>query len=171
MHEELRELARSGSLSREHIFFRSPEQLKVFYQNRAPAAYPKLSTRQIRICPPDARPVKSRTPIAMASWNLPVGLGRVSILGLDINPQSLAKANRARYSPWSMRATPPDCVEKYFHRESTQYVLEQRVKAMVRFEERSLAHEDLRFWQPRRFRRSLLPQRDHASVRPGFSAR
>lgn len=151
MHEELRELAVRLTIG-ETYFFRSPEQLKVFTKIALPLLTQSSPTRQIRILSAGCSTGEEPYTIAMAMLELgPSAWARVSILGLDINPQSLAKANRARYSPWSMRATPPDCVEKYFHRESTQYVLDQRVKAMVRFEERSLAHEDLRFWQPRRF--------------------
>jgi chemotaxis protein methyltransferase CheR len=81
----------------------------------------------------------------------PSAPAEVSILGIDINPEALDKARRGRYSDWAMRATPPDCVEKYFHRERSQFALDEGVRAMVRFEERSLALEDYQFWQPHRF--------------------
>ena len=50
-----------------------------------------------------------------------------------------------------MRATPPGCMKRYFRRERQQFVLNDCVRTMVRFEERNLALEDRDFWQPRSF--------------------
>jgi chemotaxis protein methyltransferase CheR len=81
----------------------------------------------------------------------PLAPTEVSILAIDINPEALARARRGSYTAWAMRATPPDCVEKYFRRERGRFVLDESVRAMVRFEERSIAREDYQFWQPNRF--------------------
>ena len=81
----------------------------------------------------------------------PLARTEVSILAIDINLEALARARRGSYTAWAMRATPPDCVEKYFRRERGRFVLDESVRAMVRFEERSIAREDYQFWQPNRF--------------------
>ena len=61
----------------------------------------------------------------------------------------------------------PDRVEKYFRREHSQFVLDQSVQTMVRFEERNIAHDDTAVLATASFRRRLLPQRDHVPVGSG----
>ena len=150
-HDELRALA-SGLTIGETYFFRSPEQLRVFSE----VALPRLSgsdpVRQIRILSAGCSTGEEPYTLAMTLRELgPLAPADVSILAIDINPEALTKARRGRYSAWAMRATPPDCVEKYFHRERSLFVLDESVQAMVRFDERSVAAEDYQFWQPHRF--------------------
>jgi chemotaxis protein methyltransferase CheR len=151
MHEELRELAAKLTIG-ETYFFRSPEQLNVFSQLALPRLTQTDPARHIRIL--SAGCSSGEEPYTIAMTLLELGRrapAAVSILALDINPEALTIARRGRYSAWAMRATPPDRVEKYFRRDGSQFVLEERVKAKVRFEERNIAHDDPQFWQPRRF--------------------
>ena len=151
MHDELRELAAKLTIG-ETYFFRSPEQLSVFSEVALPRLTRSDPARPIRILSAGCSTGEEPYTLAMTLRELgPSAPAEVSILAIDINPEALTKARRGSYSAWAMRATPPDCVEKYFRRERSQFVLDESVQAMVRFEERSIAHEDYQFWQPHRF--------------------
>ncbi len=76
---------------------------------------------------------------------------RVRILGIDVNPAILQKARRARYSPWSLRETPPDVRDRNFRSEGRDFVLDDAVRAMVTFEEKNLVEPDPLFWRPDAF--------------------
>jgi chemotaxis protein methyltransferase CheR len=83
--------------------------------------------------------VRERFP-ELASWD-------IKILGFDINPAMVAKALRARYSPWSLRETPDDLRAKYFHGRGRDFQLDDSVRSAVTFEQRNLAADDPIFWQ------------------------
>jgi chemotaxis protein methyltransferase CheR len=72
----------------------------------------------------------------------------VKIIGIDVNQAILAKATQARYSSWSLRATPEDAQRRYFRPDGRDFVLDPAIRKMVTFEERNLAEEDPGFWQP-----------------------
>lgn len=71
----------------------------------------------------------------------------VKIIGVDVNPVILAKATQARYSAWSLRATPEDVRRRYFRADGRDFVLAPEIRKMVTFEERNLVDEDPAFWQ------------------------
>ena len=150
-HDELRALASELTIG-ETYFFRSPEQLSAFSEVALPRLIRADHARPIRILSAGCSTGEEPFTLAMTLRELgPLAPTEVSILAIDINPEALAKARRGRYSAWAMRATPPECVEKYFHRERSQFALDERVQAMVRLEERSLAVEDDQFWHPHSF--------------------
>ena len=64
---------------------------------------------------------------------------QVHILGLDVNPLMVAKARKGRYSAWALRETPPAIRAKYFRPDEDEYLLDERIRSMVTFEERNLA--------------------------------
>jgi chemotaxis protein methyltransferase CheR len=71
----------------------------------------------------------------------------VKIVGVDLSTAMLAKAAQARYSPWSLRATPEDVRRRYFRAEGRDFVLDPQVQAMVTFEERNLLDADSTLWR------------------------
>lgn len=151
MYDEMRELAAKLTIG-ETYFFRSPDQLHVFSEIALPRLTRTNPARQIRILSAGCSTGEEPYTLAMTLRELGKSApAAVSILGLDINPEAIAKAQRGRYSAWAMRATPLEFIEKYFRREHSQFVLDQSVQTMVRFEERSIAREDHQFWQPRHF--------------------
>jgi chemotaxis protein methyltransferase CheR len=72
----------------------------------------------------------------------------VSILGVDVNPAMLKKAARARYSTWALRETPADVQRRWFKAEGRDFVLDETLRAAVRFEERNLAGGSAQLWPP-----------------------
>ncbi len=69
------------------------------------------------------------------------------IRAVDINPDALEKAHRARYSAWALRETPPETVKKWFQPGGREVVLDPAIRAAVRFDARNLAVEDAELWQ------------------------
>lgn len=81
----------------------------------------------------------------------PAAAPRIRIAGIDVNPAMIHKAMRARYSPWSLRDTPPDIRDRNFRTEGRDFILNDPVRAMVTFEEKNLVEPDPLFWRPDAF--------------------
>jgi chemotaxis protein methyltransferase CheR len=147
--QEIRELARGLTVA-ETYFFRNFDQFRAFSDvalrvwMRAPS-----SGRRLRIL--SAGCASGEEPYSLAILvreHLNEGAAReVSIKGVDVNPVMLEKAASARYSPWSLRETPPELHQRYFRPEGRDFALEENLRASVRFEERNLAEEDPELWQ------------------------
>lgn len=75
----------------------------------------------------------------------------ISILGIDMNPAVIKKARQARYSAWSLRATPKRLRERWFTPVGADYRLHEEIRSMATFEERNLLGADPSFWQPQSF--------------------
>jgi chemotaxis protein methyltransferase CheR len=82
-----------------------------------------------------------RETIADPTWEL-------AIRAVDLNPAALEKAARARYSSWALRDTPPDIQRKWFRADGRDLVLDDSVRAAVKFDDGNLASDDPRIWQP-----------------------
>lgn len=63
----------------------------------------------------------------------------ISILGVDVCPEAIARARAGSYSTWSLRDTPASIAQKYFHTRRGCHVIDDDVRAMVRFERHNLA--------------------------------
>ena len=65
----------------------------------------------------------------------------VTILGTDINPRFLEKAQAGVYSEWSFRDTPQWVRERYFRKGRNGYSLQPRIKEMATFEYHNLVED------------------------------
>lgn len=79
---------------------------------------------------------------------LPAASCTLAVLGLDLNPEMIERARRARYSEWSLRETPQPLRERWFQRDGADFVLDAEARGAVRFEQRNLCADDPAFWQP-----------------------
>jgi chemotaxis protein methyltransferase CheR len=64
---------------------------------------------------------------------------QISILGTDINPTFLERAEEGIYSDWSFRATPAFFKEKFFKVKKNKFFIDPQIKKLVRFEWLNLA--------------------------------
>lgn len=71
-----------------------------------------------------------------------------SILGVDVNPVSLARARSGRYTDWSLRSVPKATQERWFTIEGDDVVLDPTIQAAVRFERHNFAQDDPDLWRP-----------------------
>lgn len=62
----------------------------------------------------------------------------VEILGIDINPDMVEKARRARYSKWSLRAVDPDIQTRYLPERRDGFEVVDEITRHVRFECRNI---------------------------------
>ncbi len=69
-----------------------------------------------------------------SDWN-------VLILGTDIDSMSIAKARHGRYGQWSFRMIPAALQQRYFHEEGNEWVLDERIRRMVKFRVINLVSE------------------------------
>ncbi|MDB4993483.1 MAG: Protein-glutamate O-methyltransferase, partial [Myxococcaceae bacterium] len=148
--EELRGLVGEITVP-ETYFFRNEDQFRalraVLLLDGAGALPKPRSVRLLSLgCASGEEPyslaILMRAP-ADAGWN-------VSIRAFDLNPKVLAKAARARYSTWALRGTSTELRDRWFRADGNEFVLDERVRAMVTFEERNLTEHDPRFWQNER---------------------
>lgn len=65
----------------------------------------------------------------------------VTILGTDINPRFLEKAQAGVYSEWSFRDTPQWVRERYFRKTRKGFTIQPRIKEMVTFEYHNLVED------------------------------
>jgi chemotaxis protein methyltransferase CheR len=70
------------------------------------------------------------------------------VVAVDVNPAALEKAQRARYSSWALRETPPHASERWFHFENRDATLVETVRKAVRFRRGNLALDDDDLWRP-----------------------
>jgi chemotaxis protein methyltransferase CheR len=147
---ELRVLAEELTVN-ETFFFRNANHFRALAEHVLPERIRARSReRRLRIlsagCASGEEPysvaalVRDALP-DIASWD-------VKIVGVDLNPAMLAKAQRAHYSPWALRATPEAVKRDTFRAEEGGYVLDPKVRAMVTFAEHNLMEDDPLLWQP-----------------------
>ena len=67
----------------------------------------------------------------------------ITILGTDINPDSIKKAKKGIYSQWSFRETPKKIISKYFTQTAdNNFEILPHIKAMVKFAQINLMEKD-----------------------------
>jgi len=66
----------------------------------------------------------------------------ISILGTDINKESLGRARQARYKKWSFRQVGPDLVRRFFTQDEDRFELHPRIKSMVSFNYLNLSEDN-----------------------------
>ncbi len=130
---ELRALGEALTVG-ETYFFRHAEQFLGFSEcalpNRLAAA--GRSGRPIQIL--SAGCGSGEEPYSVAIAVRTRGAGHAaSILGVDINAGALERAARGRFSPWTLRDTPPDIRRRWFRPEGREFVLDETLRASVRF--------------------------------------
>ena len=62
----------------------------------------------------------------------------ISIIGTDINEESLQKAERGIYTQWSFRMVDKEIQRKYFSRHKDEWEIDGRIKKMVNFRHSNL---------------------------------
>lgn len=128
----------------ETYFFRENQALDVFTEQILPPLVQarQQSTRSLRIW--SAACCTGEEPYSLAillSSRIPnIQDWQVTIVGTDINPRFLQKANAGVYSEWSFRTTPLHLRERYFQRtENGNFAILPEIRRMVRFSQLNLA--------------------------------
>lgn len=134
----------------ETYFFRHTDQLRAFADVVVPERMKarKLERRLSFLSAGCATGEEAYT-LAMILRELPLDPGWVvSIRAVDVNQVVLDRAARGRFSPWSLRETPPDAQRRWFRSSGRELVLDDAIRTQVTFEQRNLAVEDPELWRP-----------------------
>jgi chemotaxis protein methyltransferase CheR len=133
----------------ETYFFRNGEQYRAFTEIALPdRLVAQSATRRIRILSAGCASGEETYSLAMLTRELVDPTWDLSILGIDANPLVLKKATDARYSSWALRETPAAVQQRWFRPEGREFVLDDMLRAAVKFEARNLAQPDPFFWRP-----------------------
>jgi chemotaxis protein methyltransferase CheR len=71
----------------------------------------------------------------------------LSVVGVDVSSTMIEKARRGRFSSWALRQTPEHDRQRWFRADGGEFVLDEGLRASVRFEQRNLVEDDSRFWE------------------------
>jgi chemotaxis protein methyltransferase CheR len=147
--EELRTLAQELTVA-ETYFFRNIAQFRAFAEVALPDRLAARSAvRRLGLLSAGCASGEEAHSLAILVRERLVDPGwAVSIVGVDINPSVLERAASARYSAWSLRETPAEIQRRWFRADGRDFVLDQAIRTVVRFEERNLAAADPDLWQP-----------------------
>lgn len=135
----------------ETFFFRNPDQFRAFIDVAVLGRTGARAGRRLRVLSAGCASGEEPYSLAIALIEAIPDLDRwdVRIHAVDVNRAALAKAERARYSAWSLRGTPDALKARYFRREGRDYVLDPTVRELVEFEERNLAGSSPLIWSAR----------------------
>lgn len=132
----------------ETFFFRQPAQFQVF-QDIVLSTRMQAHSTPLRILSCGCASGEEAFTLAMVvdeALQESSLLRDVRISAIDVNRTFLQLARRGRYGAWSLRETPPHILSRYFRREGRNYVLNEKIRAAVTFEERNLMSDDPNFW-------------------------
>ncbi|GFO61502.1 protein-glutamate O-methyltransferase [Geomonas silvestris] len=139
---QLKPLARALTIG-ETYFLRDPRSYQVLEREVLPEliARKRQGDRTLRLwsagCASGEEPytlaiLLSRVIPDLGSW-------QISLVGTDINEQSLEKARQGNYSKWSFRNAPAWLMDYFTRQEDGRYQIVPRIRDMVRFEYLNLA--------------------------------
>ncbi|WP_158079886.1 protein-glutamate O-methyltransferase CheR [Archangium sp. Cb G35] len=134
----------------ETYFLRHPTQLETLVDQVLPTFLRQTSTVRV-LCAGCSTGEEPYSVALLARERGRVDSSRLRILGIDVNPRSIAHARRACYSPWSLRAVPSAMRQQWFQRTPEGFALQPHVRDQVIFEERNLLEEASAFWAPGSF--------------------
>lgn len=149
--DELRLLAQDLTVT-ETYFFRHRDQLRAMVEAALPACARARPGQTLRVL--SAGCASGEEPYSLAillygqaepcPWN-------VELQAIDLNTAMLKRAEQGRYSTWALRETSPDVQARCFQAHGRDFVLDQRFRDLVTFNERNLIREDPAFWRPATF--------------------
>lgn len=158
----------------ETYFFRNNDQ----YRALAEAALPdriaaQSGTRRLQILSAGCASGEEAYSLAIVTREVVDPSWDVSIVAVDVNPTIVRKATRARYSPWALRETPAHVQQRWFKPDGREFLLDESLRAAVRFEAGNLVQDDPYLWQPDTydivFFRNVLMYFTHASAQAAIT--
>jgi len=133
----------------ETYFFRNNDQYRALAEVALPDRIAAQSgARRLRILSAGCASGEEAYSLAILTRAAVDSSWDVSILGVDVNPAILRKATRAMYTPWALRETPADVQQRWFRPDGREFLLDDTLRAAVRFEARNLVQDDPHLWQP-----------------------
>jgi chemotaxis protein methyltransferase CheR len=125
-----------GLTTGETYFFRDQGQMNVLSRYILPELIARnRAQRRLRLWSAGCSSGEEAYSLAMLLDELEVDLSdwQIFILGTDINPEALAKAQLGAYSEWSFRQVSPERRERYFRLSRGQWLLVPHIRQQVHF--------------------------------------
>jgi chemotaxis protein methyltransferase CheR len=131
----------------ETYFYRNIDQFHAFSEQVVPERMKERSgNNQLRILSAGCASGEEAYTLAILLREVLKPGWKASVLAVDLNPSALQKAERGRFSPWSLRETPLAVQRRWFKHDGRDIVLDGEIKSAVRFEQRNLAEDDPDLW-------------------------
>jgi chemotaxis protein methyltransferase CheR len=136
---ELGELARELTVG-ETYFFRHGDQFQALREVALPERLSaRAASRKLKLLSAGCASGEEAYSLSILLRERGVEPGfEVSVQGVDLNPDALAKARRAVYSPWSLRETSDELRERWFERDGRDFRLAKSIRESVRFDQHNL---------------------------------
>jgi len=137
--DELGELARELTVG-ETYFLRHTDQFKALLEVALPERLSaRAASRRLRLLSAGCASGEEAYSLSILLRQQGIELDyQVTIQGLDINPDALAKAAQGLYSPWSLRETPAHLTERWFVKEGRDFRLARALRDSVQFQQHNL---------------------------------
>jgi chemotaxis protein methyltransferase CheR len=125
----------------ETYFFRDPAQLQEIQEYILRPLVERGQPRRLRLWSAGcASGEEAYSLAALALEVVPPGLGwQVDILGTDLDPSALRKAQAASYKDWSFRGVTTDLRERWFEKARNGWSVRPEIRQLVRFSAHNLA--------------------------------
>jgi chemotaxis protein methyltransferase CheR len=134
----------------ETYFFRNIEQFHALAEVGLPDRMrTNWSTRRLRLLSAGCASGEEAYSLAIVLRETAAAQGWDTLVrAVDINPATLEKAARGRYSAWALRETPAAMRDRWFCASGRDLLLDSTIKSAVCFDQRNLAVDDAELWQP-----------------------
>jgi chemotaxis protein methyltransferase CheR len=132
----------SGMNVGETYFFRDAEQMAVLERDILPGLIARRrAQRRLRVWSAGCSTGEEPYTLAIMLARLLPDLTRwdVTVLGTDLNGESLRRARRGVYRPWSLRGLRPAALVPYVVPDGDDFAVSERIRRMVTFERLNLA--------------------------------
>lgn len=120
----------------ESFFFRDKGQFSLLKNYLLPTLIEKKSDKKrLRICSAGCSTGEEPYSIAILLTDLISNLNSwdLKIVGIDINPVAIEKAQTGVYRPWSFRGIEPEIKERFFSESNGHYKIDRAIQSMVDF--------------------------------------
>ena len=130
----------------ESFFFRDKGQFKVLRTHILPEIIERQKkTKTLTICSAGCSTGEEPYSIAILLKQLIPDLAQwdIKILGLDINPIAIEKAQEGAYLSWSMRGLEDSILQQFFQQIDSTYYIDPEIRSMTTFKTQNLVKASL----------------------------
>ena len=128
----------------ETYFFRHLDQFRAYAEVALPErVLARAGARPLKVLSAGASSGEEAYSLAILAYEQGLEGGRgIEVEGIDLNPKAIERAQRARYTAWSLRETSEDVRRHWFRALGREYEIAPSVKGSVRFRQGNLATTD-----------------------------
>lgn len=132
----------------ETYFFRNKDQFRALREAAIPQrAAARGETRKLNVLSAGCASGEEPYSLAITLMEMMDRTWTWTVRGIDINPNVLKKARRGHYTTWALRETSEEDARRWFRKEDRDYVLDERVRKAVRFQECNLMADNFDVWE------------------------